>query len=96
MATPDNTSLDTVGDDARVFTGLSRAGLWFSLGVGLLAMRTPDDALPPPIDLTTAGLWLLGVIVLHGAATWAPPLGSALPCLLLNFGLARLTQGKAH
>ena len=62
------------------------------LGRWATAMRTPDDAIAPNVDLIAAALWLLGVGVFHAAATWAPQYGSALPSLLLTFTLAYLTR----
>jgi NCS1 family nucleobase:cation symporter-1 len=51
-----------------------------------------DTRTTPKVDLIAAALWLLGVLVFHAAATWAPQYGSALPSLLLTFSLARLTR----
>jgi purine-cytosine permease-like protein len=44
------------------------------------------------VDITTACLWLLGVVVFHSAATWAPQYGSALPCLLVTFTLSYFSR----
>lgn len=44
------------------------------------------------LDITSATLWLVGVAVFHGAATWTPQYGSALPSLLVTFMLAWLTR----
>jgi NCS1 family nucleobase:cation symporter-1 len=44
------------------------------------------------VDVTAAVLWLVGVAVFHGAATWIPQYGSALPTLLVTFTLAWLTR----
>jgi purine-cytosine permease-like protein len=44
------------------------------------------------LDITSAALWLVGVAVFHGAATWTPQYGSALPSLLVTFTLAWLTR----
>lgn len=46
MANSTHTSLSPVGQDARVFTGLSHAALWFSLGVGLLVMQVGAYLVP--------------------------------------------------
>lgn len=48
------------------------------------------------IDWLAAGLWLLGVVVFHACANWAPQFGSALPSLLVTFALARLLGGRTH
>jgi purine-cytosine permease-like protein len=48
------------------------------------------------IDWLAAGLWLLGVVVFHACANWAPQFGSALPSLLVTFALARFLGGRTH
>ena len=45
-------------------------------------------------DLAAGLLWILGIIVYHGLAQWAPGLGSALPTLAFTFVLAALTKPK--
>jgi len=62
------------------------------LGRWSTVMRYPDDTPPPNVDLIAATLWVLGVVVFHAAATWAPQYGSALPSLFLTFVLARATR----
>ena len=59
--------------------------------LGLGAVASSDKR----VDVTSAALWVLGVAVFHGAATWAPQYGSALPSLLVTFTLAWLTRPSA-
>lgn len=47
------------------------------------------------VDVTAAGLWLLGIGCYHLLAQWAPQWGAALPTLALTFTLAWLTRPEA-
>jgi nucleobase:cation symporter-1, NCS1 family len=48
------------------------------------------------IDVGAAGLWVLGIIIYHGLAQWAPQLGSALPTLAITFVLAAVSGSKSQ
>jgi multisubunit Na+/H+ antiporter MnhG subunit len=63
--------------------------------LGRIGLARPDPASAaggPKIDTGAAVLWLLGIVVYHGLAQWAPAAGSALPTLALTFVLAVLTR----
>lgn len=47
-----------------------------------------EAASPTSVHWGAAGIWLLGVVVFHACARWAPQWGSALPCLAVTFTLA--------
>lgn len=66
------------------------------LGRWPTVMKTADAAESPKVDVIAAVLWLLGVVVFHASATWAPQFGSALPSLLATYLLARLTCSAAR
>lgn len=61
------------------------------LGAGQLRFA----AAPRKVDLSAALLWLAGIAAYHALAKWAPQWGSALPTLLLTFGLAWLSRPPA-
>lgn len=46
------------------------------------------------IEPIAAGLWIVGIVLYHGLALWAPEIGSALPTLAFTFLLAVLTRPK--
>ena len=50
---------------------------------------------PRRVDVSAAGVWVLGVAVFHLAANFAPQWGSALPSLALTFVLGWLTRASA-
>jgi nucleobase:cation symporter-1, NCS1 family len=66
------------------------------LGRWSTVMKTAAASQSPKVDLIAAVLWLLGVVVFHATATWAPQFGSALPSLLATYLLARLTCSAAR
>jgi hypothetical protein len=51
-----------------------------------------EAASPTSVHWGAAGIWLLGVVVFHACARWAPQWGSALPCLAVTFTLAWLSR----
>lgn len=59
------------------------------LGLGMAATG------PRRVDVSAAGVWVLGVAVFHLAANFAPQWGSALPSLALTFVLGWLTRASA-
>lgn len=66
------------------------------LGRWSTVMKTAAASQSPKVDLIAAVLWLLGVVVFHATATWAPQFGSALPSLLATYLLPRLTCSAAR
>ncbi len=54
------------------------------------------DAAPAArrVEPVAAALWIGGIVLYHGLATWAPQAGSALPTLAATFLLARLTRAR--
>ena len=66
------------------------------LGRWQTVVQSADLSLAPKIEPVAAGLWLLGVVVFHACATWAPQYGSALPCLVVTFTLARMLRSASH
>ena len=44
------------------------------------------------VDATAVVIWVVGIAVFHGLATWAPQFGSALPSLALTLALGALTR----
>ena len=66
------------------------------LGRWQTVVQSADLSLAPKIEPVAAGLWLLGVVVFHACATWAPQYGSALPCLAVTFTLARMLRSASH
>jgi putative hydroxymethylpyrimidine transporter CytX len=70
-----NTSLTPTAPDQRVFTGLSMASLWFSLGVGLLVIQV-GAYLVPAMGTQEAFLAILAGSVLGSALlAWTAKLG---------------------
>ena len=59
------------------------------LGLGMAATG------PRRVDVSAAGVWVLGVAVFQLAANFAPQWGSALPSLALTFVLGWLTRASA-
>ena len=70
-----NDALTPIGSDQRVFTGMSHAALWFSLGVGLLVMQV--GAYLVPAVGTQDALIAIGVGSLLGSAllAWTAKVG---------------------
>ncbi|PUE60994.1 allantoin permease [Limnohabitans sp. 2KL-17] len=66
------------------------------LGRWSTVVQSADLSIAPKIEPVAAGLWVLGVTVFHACATWAPQYGSALPCLVVTFTLARLLRSASH
>jgi nucleobase:cation symporter-1, NCS1 family len=63
--------------------------------LGQLAGRKPGASAVKPCTRCNAAVWILGVIVFHSLATFAPVLGATLPTLLLTLGLAVAMRTKA-
>ena len=66
------------------------------LGRWSTVIQSADLSIMPKIEPVAAGLWVLGVAVFHACATWAPQYGSALPCLVVTFTLARVLRSANH
>ena len=68
-------TLQPVSDAQRVFTGVSHASLWFSLGVGLLVMQV-GAYLVPAVGTRDAMLAIvLGSLIGSGLLAWTAKLG---------------------
>ena len=69
----------------------------FGVILGRLGMgRASATIAPRKVDISAALLWLAGIAAYHALAKWAPQWGSALPTLLLTFGLAWLSRPQAR
>jgi len=75
MANFSNPALEPVADGQRVFSGLSHASLWFSLGVGLLVMQV-GAYLVPAVGTRDAMLAIvIGSILGSGLLAWTAKVG---------------------
>lgn len=75
MNTSDNPALTPVPQGQRVFSGLSHASLWFSLGVGLLVMQV-GAYLVPAVGTRDAMLAIvIGSILGAGLLAWTAKVG---------------------
>lgn len=72
---PHHDALTPINANDRVFTGLSHASLWFSLGVGLLVMQV-GSYLVPAVGTRDALLAIvLGSIIGAGLLAWVAKIG---------------------
>ncbi|MET0544170.1 MAG: cytosine permease [Variovorax sp.] len=46
------------------------------------------------VDMAAAGIWILGIVLYHACARWAPQFGSALPTLAVTFVAAWVSRPK--
>lgn len=93
MTTSTYPALAPVADEQRVFTGLSHASLWFSLGVGLLVMQV-GAYLVPAVGTQDALLAIvLGSILGSGLLAWTARLGCKTG--LSSAGLMHAVYGPA-
>lgn len=75
MSLSSNPALAPIAPDQRVFTGLSHASLWFSLGVGLLVMQV-GAYLVPAVGTRDAMLAIvIGSILGSGLLAWTARVG---------------------
>jgi nucleobase:cation symporter-1, NCS1 family len=75
MANSPNAALEPVAESQRVFSGLSHASLWFSLGVGLLVMQV-GAYLVPAVGTREALLAIvIGSILGSGLLAWTAKVG---------------------
>jgi len=70
-----NTSLSPTLPDERVFSGLSMASLWFSLGVGLLVIQVGAYLVPAMGTKEAFGAILVGSILGSALLAWTAKLG---------------------
>ena len=93
MTTSSSQALTPVSDEQRVFTGVSHASLWFSLGVGLLVMQV-GAYLVPAVGTQDALLAIvLGSILGSGLLAWTARLGCQTG--LSSAGLMHTVYGPA-
>ena len=75
MNTSHNPALEPIAEGQRVFSGLSHASLWFSLGVGLLVMQV-GAYLVPAVGTQDAMLAIvIGSLVGSGLLAWTAKVG---------------------
>lgn len=93
MNTTSNASLTPIGTDQRVFSGLSHASLWFSLGVGLLVMQV-GAYLVPGVG-TQDAIWAIVIGSVLGSAllAWTASIGCKTG--LSSAGLMHQTFGSS-
>lgn len=93
MTNSSSQALTPVADEQRVFTGVSHASLWFSLGVGLLVMQV-GAYLVPAVGTQDALLAIvLGSILGSGLLAWTARLGCQTG--LSSAGLMHTVYGPA-
>ena len=93
MNTTSNASLTPIGGDQRVFSGVSHASLWFSLGVGLLVMQV-GAYLVPGVG-TQDAIWAIVIGSVLGSAllAWTASIGCKTG--LSSAGLMHQTFGSS-
>lgn len=57
--------------------------------LGTASAKTPASH---RVDVRAAAIWVMGIAVFHACAQWAPQWGSAIPSLIVSFGLAMATR----
>ena len=75
MTTSHNPALEPVADGQRVFSGLSHASLWFSLGVGLLVMQVGAYLVPAMGTRDAMLAIVIGSILGSGLLAWTAKVG---------------------
>ena len=55
-----------------------------------IQMRSHASSAVKAINVGPVAAWLIGLAAYHGTALWYPDFGSALPSLILSFGIAKL------
>ena len=75
MNTSSNASLAPIGADQRVFSGMSHASLWFSLGVGLLVMQVGSYLVPSVGTQDAILAILIGSVLGSALLAWTAKLG---------------------
>jgi putative hydroxymethylpyrimidine transporter CytX len=74
-STAHHTPLSPVNPNDRVFTGLSHASLWFSLGVGLLVMQVGSYLVPAMGTRDALMAIVIGSIIGAGLLAWVAKIG---------------------
>lgn len=93
MNTSSNASLTPIGADQRVFSGMSHASLWFSLGVGLLVMQVGSYLVPSVGTQDAILAILLGSVLGSALLAWTAKLGCTTG--LSSAGLMHHTFGSS-
>ena len=93
MTTSSSQALTPVADEQRVFTGVSHASLWFSLGVGLLVMQVGAYLVPAVGTQDALFAIVLGSILGSGLLAWTARLGCQTG--LSSAGLMHTVYGPA-
>ena len=75
MNTSNNPALAPVAEGQRVFSGLSHAALWFSLGVGLLVMQVGAYLVPAMGTRDAMLAIVIGSILGSGLLAWTAKVG---------------------
>ncbi len=93
MNTSSNASLTPIGADQRVFSGMSHASLWFSLGVGLLVMQVGSYLVPSVGTQEAILAILIGSVLGSALLAWTAKLGCTTG--LSSAGLMHHTFGSS-
>lgn len=93
MNTTSNASLTPIGTDQRVFSGLSHASLWFSLGVGLLVMQMGAYLLPGVGTQDAIWAIVIGSVLGSALLAWTASIGCKTG--LSSAGLMHQTFGSS-
>lgn len=93
MTPSSSQALTPVTDEHRVFTGVSHASLWFSLGVGLLVMQVGAYLVPAMGTQDALMAIVIGSILGSGLLAWAARLGCQTG--LSSAGLMHTVYGPA-
>jgi NCS1 family nucleobase:cation symporter-1 len=93
MTNSSSQTLTPVADEQRVFTGISHASLWFSLGVGLLVMQVGAYLVPAVGTQDALFAIVLGSILGSGLLAWTARLGCQTG--LSSAGLMHTVYGPA-
>ena len=93
MNTSSNASLTPIEADQRVFSGMSHASLWFSLGVGLLVMQVGSYLVPSVGTQDAILAILLGSVLGSALLAWTAKVGCTTG--LSSAGLMHHTFGSS-
>ena len=93
MNTSSNASLTPIEADQRVFSGMSHASLWFSLGVGLLVMQVGSYLVPSVGTQDAILAILIGSLLGSALLAWTAKLGCTTG--LSSAGLMHHTFGSS-
>lgn len=93
MNTSSNASLTPIEADQRVFSGMSHASLWFSLGVGLLVMQVGSYLVPSVGTQDAILAILIGSVLGSALLAWTAKVGCTTG--LSSAGLMHHTFGSS-